>query len=63
MKFLLWSPSLFRMQILTKASARPSHANINLAIIGIDYTPAVCFVCGGQTIQYADRSITLLVID
>jgi len=30
------------------ASVRPSHANTSSAIIGIGYTPAVCFVCSGQ---------------
>jgi hypothetical protein len=51
------------MQILTKAAVRPSRANISSAIIGIGYTPAVCFVWRGQRIQYAGRSITLWVID
>jgi len=36
------------MQILTMASARPSHAKTSWAIIGIGYTPAVCFVCSGR---------------
>jgi hypothetical protein len=51
------------MQILTKASLCPSHANTGSAIIGIGYTPAVCFVSSGQRNQYAGRSIALVVID